>query len=173
MPLCNIKFPANAELFNGFMIEIALFDILPSEWMLEQMIYYPQEDSFNLNFQILEYNSSFAVPNLGTIFFILLTFLLLIPISILLVFFSTDIKELRKHSKNLKDFLYWKGTIRFFTESYMEILLAVGLNIAMFNDELEYAGVKFSNYFAITFFVLAAGLPIWIIIFFWLNYSKW
>ena len=35
MPLCNIKFPANSELFNGFMIEIALFDILPSEWLLE------------------------------------------------------------------------------------------------------------------------------------------
>ena len=35
MPLCNIKFPANAELFNGFIIEIALFDILPSEYMLE------------------------------------------------------------------------------------------------------------------------------------------
>ena len=50
MPLCNIKFPANAELFNGFIIEIALFDILPSEYMLEQIVYYPQEDSFNLNF---------------------------------------------------------------------------------------------------------------------------
>jgi len=80
MPLCNIKFPANAELFNGFMIEIALFDILPSEDMLEAMIYYPQDEPFNLNFQILQYGTIYAIPNLGTIFFILATFALLVPI---------------------------------------------------------------------------------------------
>jgi len=137
------------------------------------MIYYPQEDSFNLNFQLLEYNTIYAVPNLGTIFFILVIILLLIPISIALVFFARSLKELRKHSQNLKEFLYWKGTIRFFTESYMEILLAVSLNVHMIDNELDYVGVKFSNSFAILFFILAAGLPIWIIIFFWINYSKW
>jgi hypothetical protein len=173
MPLCNIKFPGNAELFNGFMIEIALFDILPSEWMLEQMIYYPPADPFNLNFQILQYESSYSVPNLGTIFFMFLTFLMLVPILITMAFFATDLKELRKHTSNLKDFLFWKGTIRFFTESYMEVLLASGLNLAMFASELDYKGVYFANYFSIALFVLAAGLPLWILIFFWWNISKW
>ena len=107
MPLCNIKFPANAELFNGFMIEIALFDILPSEYLLEQIVYYPQQDPFNLNFQILDYSSIYAIPNLGTIFFMFAGILLLVPISIALVLSAKLLKELNKHSQKLKEFLYW------------------------------------------------------------------
>merc|ERR1719232_185597 len=155
------------------MIEIALFDILPSEWMLEQIIYYPPADPFNLNFQILQYESSYSEPNLGTIFFMFLSFLILVPLFITMAFFATDLKELRKHTSNLRDFLFWKGTIRFFTESYMEIMLASGLNIAMFASDLDYKGVYFANYFSITLFVLAVGLPLWILIFFWCNISKW
>jgi len=55
----------------------------------------------------------------------------------------------------------------------MEILLAVSLNVSLINTELDYVGVSFTNYFAIVFFVLSAGLPIWMLVFFWVNFSKW
>ena len=97
MPLCNIKFPANAELFNAFMIEIALFDILPSEWILEQSMYFPQDDSFNLNFQILEYNSPYAIPNLGTLFFASMSFIILLPVLCCICCCAYKHKELRSH----------------------------------------------------------------------------
>ena len=121
----------------------------------------------------MKYTSTYAVPNLGTIFFIFLSFLILVPISIFIAFFASDLREIRTHSQSLKDFIYWKGTIRFFTESYMEILLAVGLNVANYNEESEFVGVMFSNYFAIAFFALSALLPLWIVIFFWCNIDRW
>ena len=90
MPLCNVKFPANAELFNGLIIEIALFDILPAEYMLDFIMYFPQEDPLNLNFEILEYGSTYAVPNLGTIFFMFIFFVVLAIINVFLWICSAD-----------------------------------------------------------------------------------
>ena len=173
MPLCNVKFPANAEMFNGFIIEIALFDILPAEYMLDLIMYFPQEDPLNLNFEILEYGSTYAVPNLGTIFFMFIFFVLLALINVVLFFIGADQRNARKHHANLSKFLYWKGSVRFIIESYMEILLATCINIALYNRESEYVGVSFSNYFTIVLFTIAVGLPIWVIIFFLFNIHKW
>ena len=167
MPLCNIKFPANAGMFNNFMMEIAIFDIIPSEMILEKVSYFPQEDNFNLNFQTIGYNSLYAVPNLGTIFFMVLSFLMLVPLALCMTCFSHDVREIRKPTNSLNGFLYWKGTVRFLMETYMELMLAVTLNIAFYNSETGYVGVSFSNWFAIFFFVLTIGVPIWIIIFFY------
>ena len=62
--------------------------------------------------------------------------------------------------------------MRFIIESYMEILLATSINIALWKDS-EYVGVSFSNYFTIVFFIIAVGLPIWVIIFFLFNINRW
>ena len=55
MPLCNIKFPANAESFNGFMMQVAVFDVIPSDYILSKTVYFPQEDPFSLNFELLDF----------------------------------------------------------------------------------------------------------------------
>ena len=87
MPLANIKYPANAAQYNKVMIEIAIFDILPDDLLLGN-VYFPQEDNFNINFQEIGYESIYAVPNLGTVFFMFLTFLILVPIGWCLKFFA-------------------------------------------------------------------------------------
>ena len=126
-----------------------------------------------MNFQILEYKSTHAIPNLGTIFFIFLSFLLLIPISCCMTCWAHDIRELRKYDYELKDFLCFTGTVRFLMESYMELMLAVTMTVASYDPDTGYVGVTFSNYFAITFFVLTVGLPIWIILFFLCKVNMW
>jgi len=173
MPLCNIKFPANAGKLNEFMIEIAIFDFVPSDLILEKVGYFPQEDNFNLNFQTVGYDSVYAVPNLGTIFFIILSFIVLIPIAMCLTCFSRELKELHKHASSLNDFIYWTGTVRFLMESYMELVLAIMVNLIFYDDETGYFGVKGSNYITIFFLILTAGLPIWIIIFFVCKLDSW
>ena len=49
MPLCSIAFPANADQFNGEMLDIANFSFIDDGILLET-VYFPQVDSFNLNF---------------------------------------------------------------------------------------------------------------------------
>ena len=47
------------------------------------------------------------------------------------------------------------------------------MNVASYDSETGYVGVTFSNYFAIGFFILTVGLPIWIVLFFLCQVSKW
>ena len=148
------------------MIEIAIFDLVPNDLLLGN-VYFPQEDNFSINFAMIGYESIYAVPNLGTIFFIFLTFLILIPIGWCLKFFAVDTREVRKPNKKLREFLYWKGIIRFLIESYMELILAVTLNVKLYRSESGYLGVKFSNWFTIFFFIVLILLPIWMAIFFY------
>ena len=51
MPLFWIKFPANANMFNIYLIDIASFDIVPSEDINEEMFVLPEDKPFNINFQ--------------------------------------------------------------------------------------------------------------------------
>ena len=51
MPLvANLKFPANAALFNEFMIQIAFFDIVPTEYFEKHLWYMPEQEPYNLAF---------------------------------------------------------------------------------------------------------------------------
>ena len=51
MPLFWAKFPANASVFNGFLIGIATFDIVPSEEINESIFVLPEDKPYNINFQ--------------------------------------------------------------------------------------------------------------------------
>ena len=43
MPLCaKLKFPANAAYFNQQMIQIAFFDVVPTEYLEQHLWYMPE-----------------------------------------------------------------------------------------------------------------------------------
>ena len=46
----SIKFPANAMLINQVFIEIANFEVIPSEKINDKLFYFPEVDPFSLNF---------------------------------------------------------------------------------------------------------------------------
>ena len=51
MPLMNVKFPANANSFIVFLVDIANFDILPTDIVFEYIFTFPEDDEpYNLNF---------------------------------------------------------------------------------------------------------------------------
>ena len=49
MPLFAVAFPANANYFITFLIDVATFDMLPPE-ATEFFVQFPENDSFNLAF---------------------------------------------------------------------------------------------------------------------------
>ena len=51
MPLFWVKFPANASMFNVFLIDVATFDIVPSEDINEEVFVLPEDKPYNINFQ--------------------------------------------------------------------------------------------------------------------------
>ena len=50
MPLFWVKFPANASQFNGFLIEVATFEVVPSEEINEELYVLPDAEPYNVNF---------------------------------------------------------------------------------------------------------------------------
>ena len=46
----SVKYPANAMLINQAFIEIANFEVIPSEKINNELFYFPEVDPFSLNF---------------------------------------------------------------------------------------------------------------------------
>ena len=80
MPLFWVKFPANANSMNNHLITIANFEVLPSTQMANELYVFPETKPFNINFQQATITGMYAVPNLGTVFYVILIFSLLVGI---------------------------------------------------------------------------------------------
>lgn len=67
LPLFFTTFPANANFFITFLIDVATFDMLPDD-VIAFFFTFPEKDSYNLAFQATRYESVYAIANLGTCF---------------------------------------------------------------------------------------------------------
>ena len=50
MPLFQVKYPANANALNMFMIDIASFEFVPTDDINESIYVLPEDDPYNLPF---------------------------------------------------------------------------------------------------------------------------
>ena len=67
LPLFNIGMPANAQIFFGFIMELASFNILPMQNFYEKYLPTPDWDKpLDYKFEILGFQSSFFLNNLGS-----------------------------------------------------------------------------------------------------------
>ena len=70
MPLMNVRFPANANSFIFFLVKIATFDVLPTDYLFDKIFAFPDDGAYNMNFAETKIESYYAVENLGTLFVI-------------------------------------------------------------------------------------------------------
>ena len=68
----GIKFPANAMLINKAFIEIANFEVIPSEEINSWLFYFPEVDPYSLNFEECGIDSLFFLPLMGFSLYIML-----------------------------------------------------------------------------------------------------
>ena len=84
MPLFpGLKYPANVALVNSFLMGIVFFDILPTDFLDEQIYYVPEEEPYNTNQQMFDNESTLFTVNASTILWLLFMHVLLIVISAL------------------------------------------------------------------------------------------
>ena len=67
----DIKVPANVNYVMINFYEIANFDPLPAEDMTYELFDFPQNGPFNANFENTGYESTYAVMNMGSMFYFL------------------------------------------------------------------------------------------------------
>ena len=130
MPLFKIKSPGNVNAFNEFMSEIAKFEIIDTNALsLEAGIYVPEMDSFSLNYQNAGFDTSLAIPCLGTLALILFALTITVVLHLLFWLLSKYWHRVQRLESKIARYLYWNGLIRFFMEAYLDFFMFSLLNI--------------------------------------------
>ena len=167
MPLFKVKSPGNVNAFNEFMSEIAKFDLIDAkELTLSTGIYIPEMDAVSLNFQNAGFDTSLAIPSLGTLFYMLFTLIILVVVHIFILLLAKLWSKVSWLENKVCRYLYWNGSIRFFMEGYLDFAMFAMLNIKEMDWEDDFILVKASNIFSIIILSFTLLLPI-IMCFFW------
>ena len=173
MPLMNVKFPANANTFIIFLVEIANFDVLPTDALFAEIFDFPEDGSFNMNFETTGLESYYAIENLGTVFLIFNIYVVLSILQLIGYCFKNKVKWCKKMSKKIGKFLYWGGILRLLMEGFLETIICTMLNLRVMSKEWDNVTIAYSIQFSVVMTLLLVLLPVWSTIFYWKNRNKW
>ena len=157
------------------MIKVANFEFLPlAEIINEEIFYFPEVEPISLNFQELDYDSHFAVLNLGSIFYMILIYLALILFDALLLGLEKlIIKRPLKLRLKLHDALFWNGILCFKTEIYLELALCTAINYSYMMDSDGFPSIAFSNGLCYVTAIMCLAMPVWVIFFYSIQSREW
>ena len=154
--------PANAMSVTKMIIEIATFELYPTEEMNQEMFYFPETEPYNLNFQECGYESQYFLENIGFPLYVMHGFIWLIIISLVLYLVNCICKYslVSKIINRLGAFLYWNGLIRTYMELYQDLSLTAALNMHVVSWQSPFDWVIVTNKYALTALVIVIALPI-------------
>ena len=66
MPLFNLALPANAGIFFGLLMQIASFDIIPTDIFFNEVLSWVSTDPVNNNFNSVGFGSTLFIYNIGS-----------------------------------------------------------------------------------------------------------
>ena len=170
-----MKFPANASVFNAFLIDIATFEVLPSEDINRELYVLPEAEPYNINFQQSRIDSIYAIPNVGTILYILIVYAILIITERIWSLFSGRIccKRSVAYLRKIQSFLYWGALNTLALEIYLDVGLSSTLNIHTMRWLDNNPDLVVTNVFAIGSLVFIIVYPIWLVTFYFSKFKKW
>jgi hypothetical protein len=157
MPLFSIKLPPNAGLFFGFLMEIAAFDLLPTDDFYAEYTDTEESDPINENFDSVGFSSRFFVHNLGSMAVAIITLPLIALLILAIMPFRCFNKVTHLYNK-LKRYMVFGHPITVFLESYTILTICSLINIT--NASYKTVGGKTSTILAIVFFSLYLLLPV-------------
>ena len=171
MTLFNLKFPANASFLVGFLVDVSTFDLIPIEfvWYFLEL---PDRGSYNLNFASSGYEYVHAVENLGTSLMVIQVYFLSVLICGALHLFRNKSRQVEKYYVKSKNYLFWGAALRFIFEAYLELILSIGIGIAMMSWDFDNFATVYNNVFTILFAVIALLMPFYTSIFHGWNVDK-
>lgn len=67
IPLINISYPANMQIFMSFLVGISNFDLLPNDFISESLIEFTSTDAYNPQFKEMDILNFSSFPNFLTL----------------------------------------------------------------------------------------------------------
>lgn len=164
MPLFNIQMPANAQMFYGFIMKLASFNILPVQDFYDKYLPSPSWDEpLNERFDLLGFQSTFFLNNMGTMVLGLLMIPLLGCVLILLKPLSLVNRRIANLRVRLHNSLFWSQQIVLMNESFSMVCMCAFINVRSltFDTKSEIT----NSVLSIIFVVLCVGGPFVIAVF--------
>ena len=84
MPLFNLALPANAALFFGFLMQIASFDIIPTDIFYNDVLNWVTTDPVNENFNSVGFGTTLFIYNIGSMIIFICTYPVLVFVYLVL-----------------------------------------------------------------------------------------
>ena len=140
---------------NEVMLEIANFDVIPTEHLDQKIHYWPETEPYSVNYEMAGTESTFFLANIGFVMY---------PIyyHVLLVIVHASIHPLRNKSRHIEklhtkigSYFYWEGYNRFFMEIFLDVAFLSILNLHTADWASPFLSVKFSNALSVLFIVIA------------------
>ena len=160
----SIKFPANVRQINTKIIEIANFEVIPSEVISNKLFYFPEEDAFSLNFSECGIESQFFLLIMGLPLYIMMGHFALLVLYIFLRLCNVVLRSpcIATIVTYLGRYLFWNGFIRLYMELYQGICVASVLNTYTADDDINspFYWIKVCYYCRIVGMCLIFALPI-------------
>ena len=171
LPLFNIEMPANAQIFFGFIMEIASFDILPMQEFYDKYLPTPYWDEpMNDKFNYLGLQSTFFLNNMGTMVIGLAMIPLLSALLLVLQPLSRFSSKIAKFKNKLYTSLFWSQQIILLFESFAMLCMCAFINVIHLTYESKCEIVN--SVLTITFMFVCCTLPLIICVFLLANFKS-
>ena len=153
----QLKFPANSMLVIEVMIEIANFDVIPTEFIDEAMHYWPETEPYSVNFESAGTESTYFLANIGFVMYPIYYHVLIALIHACIHKMKNKNKYIGKLHTKIGSYLYWEGFNRFYMEIFLDVAFLAILNLHTVDWGLSFLSVQFSNALSVIFLAVAVG----------------
>lgn len=159
MPLFTLKLPQNAALFFNFIMQIAAFDVLPTDAFYDDYFSMEAKEAVNDNFDALGFNSMWFLYNMGS----LTLSWVCIPLLALPIFLLRCVKcitrlspTLNKMHTNLDRWMFWQFPITVLNQSCLIVYMCCLINLLL----IDFSSDKISTVSAIVMLCVVVVAPI-------------
>ena len=153
----GLLFPANSMMVIESMLQIANFDVVPTEDIDMMIHYWPESEPYSVNYEMAGIESIFFLANIGFVMY-------LIYIHVFLAIVHASIHKLRNKSRCIErlhtkigSYFYWEGYNRFYMEIFLNVAFLSILSLHTADWASQFLSVKFSNALSVVFIVIICG----------------
>lgn len=143
------------------------------EFAEEQMWYFPDDDPYNLQFEMLEIETVYFLQNLGFLFWIIMAHGAFVILHALIYKLRSSCSCASKVVAKIGNYLYWNGVFRLYMEVYFDITLLSLLNMHMLDWQTEFVAIQASNVISVVTLALISVVPVYFFVFYLKKLDKW
>eukprot|EP00347_Sterkiella_histriomuscorum_P019592 403341040 len=170
MPLMNVDFPMNAIYFYTLLMDMANFDLLPSQEVESNMFEFEETSNLANFLTPSRYQSSNVVQNLGSMFLYLVGLVAAIVVVLLMKQWAKKNAKVKKVYDFLANRLLYNMPLRMFLEGFMAFFINSTLN--MYYLDWSSNSSRFSSAFAVMLVFSSMTFPFVILFLLFRNQKK-